>query len=132
MSRIIGVQAAVEINDGVRVGLGRLGFGPQNTYPGTATRKNNHSQIQQTGPANLHLVFSGATSAAPNSVSRARFSPISRPAGSYHSWSECALPPLPPAPMEIASIPKERGMFASVEERSIRDSFSTIASAARK
>ena len=69
-----------------------------------------------------HRDFSSAIPEAPSSVSkRALASPISRPADSYHSWSECAPPPLPPAPIEMASMPSDSGMLASVEERSMRD-----------
>src|ERR1700674_2547568 len=69
----------------------------------------------------FHRDFSSATPETPRTVSSVRFKPASRPAESYHSCSECAPPPLPPAPMEMASIPKESGIFASVEERSMRD-----------
>src|SRR6516164_8350273 len=65
--------------------------------------------------------FSCASPETPSSVSSTRCKPTSRPAGSYHSSSECAPPPLPPAPMAIASIPSDSGIFASVEERSILD-----------
>src|SRR5256884_267676 len=69
----------------------------------------------------FHRDFSSATPETPRTVSSARFKPASRPAESYHSCSEWAPPPLPPAPMEMASIPRESGIFASVEERSMRD-----------
>src|SRR6202521_95688 len=69
----------------------------------------------------FHRGFSSATPETPRTVSSTRFKPASRPAESYHSCSECAPPPLPPVPMEMASIPRERGIFASVEERSMRD-----------
>src|SRR5215472_8676286 len=65
--------------------------------------------------------FSCASPETPSNVSSTRCKPTSRPAGSYHSSSECAPPPLPPAPIAIASIPSDSGMFASVDERSIRD-----------
>ncbi len=69
----------------------------------------------------IHFDFSSAIPETPSRVSRARFSPISRPVGSYHSCSEWAPPPVPPAPMEMASMPLASGMLASVEERSTRD-----------
>src|SRR6267143_488793 len=69
----------------------------------------------------FHRDFSSATPETPRTVSSTRFKPASRPAESYHSCSECAPPPLPPAPMEMASIPRESGILASVEERSTRD-----------
>src|SRR5581483_3453644 len=61
-----------------------------------------------------------STPASVSMVSRTRLSPRSRPAGSYHSCSVCAPPPVPPAPMLIASIPIESGMFASVDARCTR------------
>src|SRR5581483_7860807 len=78
-----------------------------------------------------HFVFSPERPEVATSVRSARCSPISRPEGSYHSSKECAPPPVPPAPMEMASIPTESGMLASVEDRSIRDWLPTKLSAAR-
>src|SRR6266567_276159 len=78
----------------------------------------------------FHRDFSSATPEIPRRVRSVRFKPASRPAESYHSCKECAPPPLPPAPMERASMPIESGMFASVEERSMRDTLPTNSSAA--
>src|SRR6266446_6016662 len=69
----------------------------------------------------FHRDFSSATPEIPRMVRSTRFKPASLPAESYHSCSEWAPPPLPPAPMEMASMPRDRGIFASVEERSMRD-----------
>ena len=54
-------------------------------------------------------------------MSSTRFSPSSRPVGSYHSASVCEPLPFPPPPMAMAGIPCESGMFASVELRSSRE-----------
>src|SRR5208282_448695 len=82
-------------------------------------------------PPSLPLPHLFSTPLTPITVSNTLCNPISRPAGSYHSSNECAPPPFPPAPIAIASIPCDNGIFASVLERSIRDSFPTAASAAR-
>src|SRR5579872_6055631 len=50
-------------------------------------------------------------------ISKIRVRPKDRPAGSNHSCKVCAPPPLPPAPIAIASRPIAIGMFASVEAR---------------
>src|SRR6185369_5917097 len=55
-----------------------------------------------------------------HTVSRIRRSAKSRPSGRYHSAGVCAPPPCPPAPIEAACSPKDKGMLASVEEQSKR------------
>ena len=42
---------------------------------------------------------------------------VSRPVGSYHSCRVWMPPPVPPVPMAMAGMPRERGMLASVEPR---------------
>ena len=50
-------------------------------------------------------------------VRRMRRRAVSRPVGSYHSCRVWMPPPMPPVPMAIAGMPRERGMLASVEPR---------------
>lgn len=47
-----------------------------------------------------------------------RLRPRSRPSGLNHSPVVWAPPPEPPAPMEMAGMPRLRGMLASVEAQS--------------
>ena len=56
-----------------------------------------------------------ATPATPSITSNARFNPLSRPFGSYHSASVCDKPACPPAPSVIAGIPRAIGKFESVD-----------------
>src|SRR6266849_4663875 len=65
----------------------------------------------------------GSRPATLNVVSATRCRPSSLPAGSYHSSSVCAPPLRPPAPIEIAAMPTESGILASVDDRSRRDLF---------
>src|ERR1017187_9674774 len=51
-------------------------------------------------------------------VSIMRFKPRSRPSGLNHSCVVCAPPPWPPAPIEMAGMPSDMGMLASVEAQS--------------
>src|SRR5579864_302482 len=59
----------------------------------------------------------GAIPASARTISNILFSASSLPVISNHSCNVCAPPPIPPAPMAIASRPSESGMFASVEAR---------------
>src|SRR5882724_4186415 len=103
-------------------GMGKTGVGQQRAG---ATRG-------WAGRGQFHLGFSPEMPATPKRVRSTRFRPTSLLVGSYHSWREWAPPPLPPAPMAMASMPAARGMLASVEERSVRDWLPTASSAARR
>ena len=76
-------------------------------------------------------IVSHETTAAHESARKMRFSPRSRPSGLYHSFTVCAPPPCPPAPIEMAGMPNERGMLASVDEQSSRDRMPRYPSTAR-
>src|SRR5690242_7864944 len=120
--RIIGINPAMRIKDGMLRSF--LSVDVCMEYS-AAQRRSAYCETGQTSaPANrsrFHRAFSSATPEIPRTVNNARFRPASRPVALYHSCKECAPPPIPPAPMEMASMPIESGMFASVEERSKRD-----------
>src|SRR5260370_330232 len=111
--RVIGLNASVAVIDrGRRQSfLSRVRF-RMKCRKECDGKRNNGSKESNAILAGIHRDFSSTTPEISKRVSSARFRPSSRPAESYHSCSECAPPPLPPAPIEMASIPKERGMFA--------------------
>src|SRR4029077_10078810 len=120
MRGVIRVNAAVSVIGRKRSFLRRASFHVECRYLGDHKRKNYGKESSAIRPE-AHRDFSSATPEIPRIVRSARFKPASRPAESYHSCNECAPPPLPPAPMEMASIPRDSVIFSSVEERSMRD-----------
>src|SRR6266702_4296959 len=131
LRRIIGVDAAVHVVGRVWSILLRAPLRLE-CRDGRDHRKGEETQGEKEATrSGFHRDFSSATPEIPRTVRSVRFKPASRPAESYHSCKECAPPPLPPAPMERASMPIESGMFASVEDRSMRDTLPTNSSAAR-
>src|SRR6266852_924028 len=131
MRRVIGVNAAVDVIGRAWSFLRHVGLRVECRSEGHDKKRDAAGKNSNAIRPEHHRDFSSATPEIPKMVSSARFKPASRPAESYHSCKECAPPPLPPAPMERASMPIESGMFASVEERSIRDTLPTNSSAAR-
>src|SRR5260370_5816862 len=121
MHRIIRVNAAVSVIGGAGSFLRHARFRVEGGNEHDDNKGENAGKESSPILPDFHRDFSSATPETPRRVRRARFKPASRPAESYHSCRECAPPPLPPAPMEMASIPRESGIFASVEERSMRD-----------
>src|SRR5258708_6207381 len=121
LRRIVCVNAAVSVIGRVRSFLCHAGFRVECCKEGDDNKRENACKESSAILWDSHRDLSSATPETPRTVRSARFNPVSRPAESYHSWRECAPPPLPPAPMEMASIPRDSGIFASVEERSMRD-----------
>src|SRR5207302_55159 len=130
--RIVRVNPAVHVKNGRLGPFLRIGVLPCRRSPHRHRKRETENSGAHANRSLPHRAFSSATPATPRTVNKARFNPTSRPVASYHSCNECAPPPVPPAPMEMASIPWESGMFASVEERSMRDWFPTNSSAARR
>src|SRR5579863_5079602 len=89
-------------------------------YSRVGKRKSGRLDASEAHAAAADQSVGGFSPATWSNVSRTRCIPTSRPVESYHSWSECAPPELPPAPRAIAGIPKESGILASVEDRSMR------------
>src|SRR6267143_838624 len=118
---VIGVNAAVDKIGRARSFLCHTRFCVESRNEDDDNERKSAGEDSNAIRAEFHRDFSSATPETPRIVKRARCNPDSRPAESYHSCSECAPPPLPPAPIEMASIPRESGIFASVEERSMRD-----------
>src|SRR5260370_1777122 len=131
MLRAIGINAAVGVIRRALPFLCRARFRVIWQKVSSSKNRENPEKELNTLRSGLHPALSSPTPEIPNIVRSARFIPVSRPAESYHSCSECAPPPLPPPPMEMASIPCDSGLFASAEDRSMRDSLPTISSAAR-
>src|SRR6185369_4210072 len=111
-----GVHIAVDI-DGIRLRLRSSNLGPRQT------------RCAQHQCRNLH--FHSPTPDSARSVSRIRFNPSSRPLQSNHSCSVWAPPPEPPPPIAIASRPRDKGTFASVDARCTCAAFPSCASTAR-
>src|SRR6267143_146960 len=131
MRAVIGVNSPVSVIGGAGSFLRQARFRVECGNDREDNERDNAGKESNAIRSDFHRDFSSATPETPRTVSSARFKPASLPAESYHSCNECAPPPLPPAPMEMASIPCDSGIFASVEERSMRDSLPTISSAAR-
>src|SRR5260370_14658131 len=121
MRRVIRVNAAVDVIGGAWSFLCHAGFRGESHSDGNGNKQEKAGKESDAICADIHRDFSSATPEIPRTVRRARFKPTSRPAESYHSCRECAPPPLPPAPREMASIPRDSWICASVEERSMRD-----------
>src|SRR5437899_4453172 len=119
--RIIRVNAAVSVVSRARRFLSSARFRVECASKRQDNKRENTGSDASVARPGFHRDFSSASPEIPKIVRSTRFNPASRPVESYHSCNEWAPPPLPPTPIEIASIPKERGIFASVEERSMRD-----------
>src|SRR6266850_4742338 len=121
MRGIVGVNAAVDVKDRVRAALLRARHGVESGCDGKRGERNHPAESKRATGLRFQRDFSSAIPEIPSTVRSARFKPNSRPAESYHSCNEWAPPPLPPAPIAMASTPRDNGIFASVDERSTRD-----------
>src|SRR6266436_3495183 len=108
---VVRVNTAVDVIDQVRTSLRDAGIRVECHEEGNHRKREDSGKEPNAIRPELHRDFSSATPETPRTVRSARFNPASRPAESYHSCSEWAPPPLPPAPMEIASIPRDSGTF---------------------
>src|SRR6266513_5832381 len=113
MRAVIGVNAPVSVIGGAGSFLRHARFPVECGNERDANKRENTGKESNAIRPEFHRDFSSATPETPRTVSSARFKPVSRPAESYHSSREWAPPPLPPAPMEMASIPMDSGIFAS-------------------
>src|SRR6266550_9289036 len=105
MHRVIRVNAAVRVIGGAGSFLRHARFRVECGNERDDNKRENAGKESSAILPDFHRDFSSATPETPRKVSSARFKPASRPAESYHSCSEWTPPPLPPAPMEMASIP---------------------------
>src|SRR6266404_7289583 len=130
MRWIISVNPAVDVIDRVRAALLRAGHRLESPSNRERGERNHPAESKRATGLRFQRDFSSAIPEIPSTARSARLKPSSRPAESYHSCNEWAPPPLPPAPIAMASMPRDNGIFASVEERSTRDWLPTNSSAA--
>src|SRR5881398_2824128 len=100
MHRVIRVNAPVRVIGGAGSFLRHARFRVECGNDREDNERDNAGKESNAIRPDFHRDFSSATPETPRRVSSARFKPASRPAETYHSWSECAPPPLPQAPLE--------------------------------